>query len=130
MLNEMEGLKSRGESISLVNCVIQKSRYGEEFEVVASKRSSLVASPKWFNIDESELPLQRADQIANIIAGKFGLTTPLYVDKDLEEGDPAEPGTTKRFDIAYQKFKTVDITLSMTKIIVTHANVIRHWICR
>ena len=55
MLNEMKGLKSRGESISLVNCVIQKSRYGEEFEVVASKRSSLVASPKRFNIDESEL---------------------------------------------------------------------------
>ncbi len=122
----MEGLKSRGESISLVNCVIQKSRYGEEFEVVASKR----LSPKRFNIDESELLLQRADQTANITAGKFGLTTPLYVDKDLEEGDPAEPGTTKRFDIAYQKFKIADITLSMTKIIVTHANVIRHWICR
>ena len=49
-------------------------------------------------------PLQRANQTANI-AGKFGLTTHLYVDKDFEEGDPAEPGTTGRFDIASKNLK-------------------------
>ena len=75
-------------------------------------------------------PLPRASQTANIIGNKFGFTTPIHLDKDLEERDPAAIDTLQRFDVAFQKYKIVDTTRSMTKILITHSNLIRHMICR
>ena len=48
----MEERMSKGESVSLTNCTVKKSRIGEGYDVLMSDKSSVVSSPKRFKIDE------------------------------------------------------------------------------
>ena len=50
--DEVEKLMDKGESVSLTNCSVKKSINGDSYELVMSKRSSVVSSPKRFRIEE------------------------------------------------------------------------------
>ena len=77
-------------------------------------------------------PLLRAKETANIVAPAIGISVPLIHDKDLEEGDPAVSASVpQRFHLVYQKYKTLaPADVGTTTILVTHANLIRYFICR
>lgn len=51
---DLEKLRKSDEGVAVVNCIVQKSKMsvGEELEVVAGTRSSIMPSPKKFRVDE------------------------------------------------------------------------------
>ena len=49
---EMGKMKDNGETVGFMNCQIKKSRYDEGYDLVVSKRSSIIASPKKYTLSD------------------------------------------------------------------------------
>ena len=60
LFKDMEELKKKQESVSLINCDIKMDRNGNNYEVIASRRSSVTASPHKFRVDKVEKSLLAA----------------------------------------------------------------------
>ena len=57
----MGKMKGKGESVSCVDCNVKKSMGGGEFEVIASKKSKVMKSPKKFKVEHTVETNEMAD---------------------------------------------------------------------